>query len=256
MRHAILLPPSKGQVHGGRGAAWNPDGSALDVHRIAVMRALTSTMERSSKATLAKVLGARCDTLDAARAVNRVVASAQTMPAITRYDGVLYGELGYATLPVADRRRLDRSVLIFSALHGVVRARDPLPEHRLGFDASLIGIGRLAAWWRPRITAALSEQLAGSVVWDLLPGEHAAAWDPGVVPMRRHIQVRFVDANGRTVSHWNKLLKGALAAHLADAGFDDPAVLESFDHSTGYHWDPDATVTDGRHTSYVIRAAG
>ena len=253
---AILLPPSKGQVSGGRGAPWTPDGSVLDADRDVVMRSLVSSMQRSSGATLTKVLDARGDTLDAARATNRLVASAPTMPAIVRYDGVLYGELGYAALPAPARRRLDRSVLIFSALHGVVGARDPLPEHRLGFGASLDGLGRLSTWWRPRITAELAERLAGTVVWDLLPGEHSVAWSPSHVPMRRHVIVRFVDAQGRTVSHWNKLLKGALAAHLAREGFSDPAVLESFDHPTGHRWDPDATVADGPRTTYVSRAAG
>jgi cytoplasmic iron level regulating protein YaaA (DUF328/UPF0246 family) len=251
-----LLPPSKGQVSGGRGAPWTPDGSALDTEREAVMRALVATMQRSSRATLSKLLDARGETLDAAQAANLVVARVPTMPAIVRYDGVLYGELGYPALPVAARRRLDRSVLIFGALHGVVGARDPLPEHRLGFGASLSGLGRLASWWRPRITDALAERLAGTVVWDLLPGEHAVAWDPARVPMRRHLTVRFLDAQGRTVSHWNKLLKGALVAHLAREGFADPAVLESFTHPTGYCWDPDATLTDERRTTYVMRAAG
>ncbi len=218
------------------------------------MRSLASEMRRSNLTDLARLLGARGDTLRSARAVNRQVVEAPTLPAIERYDGVLYGELGYADLPAVARRRLDRSVLVFSALHGVVGAIDPLPEHRLGFDMSLGRLGRLSAWWRPRITEALAPVLEGAVVWDLLPAEHAAAWKPAVVPMRRHLQVRFVDAHGRTVSHWNKLLKGALAAHLARHGAGDPDVLRSFEHPTGYRWDPSATEHDGRVTRLVVRA--
>ena len=60
-----------------------PDGSSLDADRAAVMRALTSTMERSSRATLTKVLGAQGKTLEASRAVNGVVTSAPTRPGET-----------------------------------------------------------------------------------------------------------------------------------------------------------------------------
>ena len=60
------------------------------------MRSLASEMRRSNLTKLARLLGAQGDTLRSARAVNRTVADAPTLPAIERYDGVLYGELGYA----------------------------------------------------------------------------------------------------------------------------------------------------------------
>ena len=252
MRHAILLPPSKGQVSGGRGAPWTPDGSVLDADRDVVMRSLVSSMQRSSGATLTKVLDARGDTLDAARATNRLVASAPTMPAIVRYDGVLYGELGYAALPAPARRRLDRSVLIFSALHGVVGARDPLPEHRLGFGASLDGLGRLSTWWRPELTAALAPRVEGAVVWDLLPAEHEAAIDWGGLDPRRRVTVRFLDASGRTVSHWNKLLKGSLVRWLAETGATDPARVAELRHAQGYRLDLDASEDLARRVDVVL----
>lgn len=254
MRHAILLPPSKGQVAGGGGTPWIPGDEPIDRSRAALMQGLVRAMKGSDASEIEGLLGARGDTLDAARVSNLAVASSGTMAAIDRFDGVLYRELDRRSLPVSARRRLDRSVLIFNALHGVSAARASLPAFRLGFDASLDGFGRLATWWRPIITTELTTRLAGSVVWDLLPAEHAAAWDPSRVPFRRRILVRFVDARGRTVSHWNKLLKGAFVAHLAREGFEDPAVLESFTHPSGYRFDPDTTVVDGATTTYVMRA--
>jgi cytoplasmic iron level regulating protein YaaA (DUF328/UPF0246 family) len=251
---AILLPPSKGQASGGTGPPWKVGDRVLDRARSRVMRSLATEMRRSNLSTLGRLLDAQGDTLRAARDANRSVGTTATMPAVERYDGVLYGELGYAALPKAARARVARSLVIFNALHGVVGAEDPLPAHRLSFDARLGTLGRLSTWWQPRITDELATRLGGAVVWDLLPNEHAAAWDPSRVPMRRHLRVRFLDANGRPVSHWNKLLKGALAAHLARRGGSSPEVLASFEHPTGYRWDPSATEEVGAVTHLVVRA--
>ena len=120
-----------------------------------------------------------------------------------------------------------------SGLWGAVGAADPIPFYKLKMSASVPGIGRLSTWWRPRLTAALAGHLRGRVVWDLLPQEHAAAWDPSSVPCRRRLKVRVVDGDGRTVGHWNKLVKGALVRRLLVDGVDDPAALDGWTHDSG-----------------------
>lgn len=255
MRSAILLPPSKGQRSGGDGQPWNgADDGPLGDGRERATLALEAAVRGQSRAKLSKLLDARGETLAAAVVTNHLVRRSPTMPAIVRYSGVLYQELDYPSLPISARRRLDRSVQIFGALHGVAGARELLPEHRLGFGASLGSLGRMGRWWRPQISSVLLERLTGATVWDLLTGEAAGAWSPHGIAMRRHYVVRFLDVNGRSVSHWNKLLKGALVKHLAQHGLGDPAVLETFAHPSGYRWDPDATVRDGTITTLTVRA--
>ena len=91
-------------------------------------------------------------------------------------------------------------------------------------------------------------------MWDLLPNEHAAAWRPVEVPMARRITVRFVDAEGRTVSHWNKLLKGALVRYLVQYPTADPADLAGFEHPSGYRLDLSASDLDADPVLVVLRA--
>jgi uncharacterized protein len=208
----ILLPPSEGKAPGGTGPPWEPGRGALP------------DLDRAR----ARVV----------RAAGRAVRESPTLPAIERYTGVLYKELAYASQSAATRRRIDHSVLIASGLLGVVAPRDPVPDHRLKMSASLPRIGKLSTWWRPQLTAALGERLAGAVVWDLLPNEHAAAWSPEVVAVRRRITVRFADANGAAVAHWNKLLKGALVRHVLDHAITDPHDLDGWEHPSGYRLDP------------------
>ena len=227
----ILLPPSEGKAPGGRGAPWAPGRSALP--------ALDE---------------ARGRVLDALAAAGEDLGKARTLPAIRRYTGVLYQELDWASLPPEARRLGNRTVLIASGLWGLSAPGDPLPAYRLKMGASLPPLGKLSSWWRPHLTAALAEHLAGRLVWDLLPGEHAAAWSPEAVPLRRRVTVRFVDAEGRTVSHWNKLLKGALVRHLLAERPAGPEALAGWRHPSGYRLDEAASELGRRHAALVLRA--
>lgn len=228
----ILLPPSEGKAPGGDGPAWKAGTMAdasLDGHRHRVLVAAT--------------------------AAGATVRRAPTMPAMERYTGVLYKELAWATLPAGARRRGERRVRIVSGLWGLVAPTDPVPHYRLKMSAAVGDLGRLASWWRPRLASLLAERATGAVVWDLLPNEHEAAMDwSGCEPAQR-ITVRFLDAEGRTVSHWNKLLKGSLVRWLLTEQPAGPAAIGRFEHPLGYRLDEAASVLEGRLATVVLRAA-
>lgn len=227
MRPAILLPPSEGKAPGGRGAPWRPGSGVLP----------------GLDEARAEVLAAH----------DPALASAPTVPAMRRYTGVLYRELAWSSLPEPARRRGRASVLTVSGLWGVVAPTDPIPPYRLKMSATLPGLGKLSTWWRPRLTGELAVVLRGRLVWDLLPLEHAAAWIPAQVPYRRRLTVRFVDQRGATVSHWNKLLKGALVRRLLIDPVGDPLELAGWVHPAGYRLDEGASDLDGDPGVLVFR---
>jgi cytoplasmic iron level regulating protein YaaA (DUF328/UPF0246 family) len=230
----ILIPPSEGKTTGGRGAPWAPGTMLFDLDdaRARVLRE------------------ARLD-----------VGAAPTRPAIERYSGVLYRELGYRNLDRATRRRIDAQVVIFSGVWGLVAPRDPIPEYKRKMGAAAGRLGRLALWWRPRLTPVLDTHVRRQVVWDLLPHEHEAAWPASAAPASR-IRVRFLEEHGRgkkrrltTVSHWNKLLKGALVRHLVAAQLTEPAGLAEFRHPEGYAYRAELTVVEhGRIVACMVRS--
>jgi cytoplasmic iron level regulating protein YaaA (DUF328/UPF0246 family) len=173
-----------------------------------------------------------------------------------RYTGVLYQELAWPTLSAAARRRGNTQVRIVSGLWGLVAPADPIPPYRLKMSASLDGLGRLSTWWRPRLSCVLAELTEDRLVWDLLPNEHAAAIDWEMGPPARRVKVRFLDLEGRTVSHWNKLLKGSLVRWLlTEQPIGGPEVLWDFRHPLGYRFDPGASLLEGRVATAVLRAA-
>lgn len=226
----ILLPPSEGKSPGGDGPPWKAGLMAdrsLDQHR---RRVLTAAIRSG--------------------ATDR---RARTRPAMERYSGVLYRELDWMSLPAAARRRGDERVRIVSGLWGLVAPRDPIPAYRLKMSAQLDELGRMSAWWKPRLSHVLTDRVAGALVWDLLPIEHTAAMDwPACEPAQR-IMVRFVDAQGRTVSHWNKLLKGSLVRWLLTESPTGLADLHRFEHPLGYRYDEAASILDGVVATAVLR---
>ena len=260
----ILLPPSEGKATGGKGPPWESVDQSFPTladPRREVVNALVEAMGGSPEARF-KLLGVKAAKAEEATAANLVVATAPTMPAIDRYTGVLYDALDYLSLTAKVRRGVDRQVVVFSGLWGVVRPTDPIPDYKLKMGASLPGLGKPARFWKPLISDAMADAVAASgtnTVWDLLPNEHTAAWDPSVAG--RRIRVRFLDdvvKNGErtlvTVSHWNKLLKGALVRHVVEHGLDDPAGLIDFDHPEGYRYEPSLSVINDATTEVVMVA--
>jgi cytoplasmic iron level regulating protein YaaA (DUF328/UPF0246 family) len=251
----ILLPPSESTRPGGSGAPWAESTRAfgcLDAERRRIIDALGDAM-RGDAVIRRKVLGVGEPAASAATDANLCVDTAPTRPAIERYDGVLFDALDYASLPKRHRNRVDAQVTILSGLWGLVAPRDAIPDYKLKMGVGLAPLGRLAAFWRTPLSPVLDRHVAGRAVWDLLPNEHAAAWrHDGASRVR--IRVKFLDdvrRGGRrelvTVSHWNKLLKGALVRHVIAEQLVDPDGLADFTHPEGYVYRPDlSTHGDGQ----------
>jgi len=154
---------------------------------------------------------------------NARLEESPTLPAIKRYTGVMYDAIDYPSLDRDAREAFDHSVIIMSGLFGMVRPLDMIPAYKLKMGAKLLRSGTCAAIWKPLISKSLAgnAEKAG-VIWDLLPNEHSAAWNPLVVPHKIRITVKFAlrSANGqlKTVTHFSKLLKGAFVRGKIGSG--------------------------------------
>ncbi len=260
----VLLPPSEGKAPGGDGPPWAPGGCVLpevDGARRKVMAALAAAA-KAPEADRAKLFGVKGEALAEATRAAKQVRRAPTMAAIERYSGVLYGALDAGSLSARDRKRLDAQVLVVSGLFGVVAPNDPIPPYKLKMGASLPSLGKLSTFWRPHLDAHLTPLTERRTVWNLLPNEHAAAWSgPTEGSGTTEVVVRFLDDVVRggqrrlvTVSHWNKLLKGALVRHVLAHQLHDPEGLADFRHPEGYVFRPDLTEVSGGRTTVSLVA--
>jgi cytoplasmic iron level regulating protein YaaA (DUF328/UPF0246 family) len=187
-------------------------GRRLKEQRAEVLTALARTPLSETK------LGATGPLYGRATAANQAVAAGRgrKLPAYQRYTGVVWEHLGPATLD--DEQRA--GVLVPSALLGLVTADDPVPDHRLKFDVSLEGLGRLDRHWRPHLTDAIKKRTTPhDTIVELLPQEHTAAIDLDTVARRRTVvRTTFRGTSG----HDAKAVKGALARHLLRHGLAEP----------------------------------
>ena len=218
----LLLPPSETKRDGG-------DGAPLDLAALA-FPGLTPARRQVLAAVkaLSRNLGAAAAMLklgpssagEAAR--NRTLATAPTMPAIDRYDGVLFDELDAGSLPSEARAFAGRHVAIGSALFGLTGALDGIPAYRLSHDSRLPGTTLRKLW------APVAGELAAreGLIVDLRSEGYAALLP---IPVRENaVYVRVVaegdDGRRRALNHFNKKGKGAFARQVLLAGIAHPDV--------------------------------
>ena len=232
----MLLPPSKGKAEGGSDTVHAPTvgrNHPLAAARREVMTAAIDAASSFSDADLTRVTGVRAAHVTAARAGLAALAEAPSLPAHQRYTGVVHGNAGLAGL---DPAVLDVDVRIVSGLLGLVALDEPVPPYRLEFTASLPPLGGLATFWRDHLGEYLLELADGVRVWDLLPGEHARMWPPGVRDRLDAVSVRFLRPDGRAANAARaKVAKGRLAAWLINAPeADPPSVAAEADLGDGW----------------------
>jgi len=217
----ILLPPSETKRDGGD-PARPLELEALSFAPLNAARRRTLSalhrLSRSRGAAAALHLG---PTQSGELERNTLVESAPTMPALDRFDGVLYEGLGASTLPQVARAFARGRLAIASALFGLVGPDDPIPAYRLSPDSRLPGTGLRALWREP-----VSTVLAGrdGLVLDLRSEAYSAL---GPAPRRdgsHYLRVvsEGEDGRRRALNHFNKKGKGEFTRALLLAGIDHP----------------------------------
>ncbi|WBU38295.1 YaaA family protein [Homoserinibacter sp. YIM 151385] len=214
----LLLPPSETKREGG------PEGTALDLDALsfpqlasarraalAELRALSTNLETAAAALKLGPKGAP----EAAK--NRVVRSSPVLPALDRFDGVLFDALEAGRLTAAQREFAARHVAVHSALFGLLGALDPIPSYRLSHDSRLPG-RTLKGIWRER-TGELLAAHPGLII-DARSEGYAAL---GPLPRRPDavfLRVVSEDAGGRkrALNHFNKQAKGRFARAIVESG--------------------------------------
>lgn len=238
----LLLPPSATKRDGGE------PGSALDLTALGFPE--LTTARRTAIAALRRLSRNRAEAMAALKLGptlgsevlrNRELGRSPVMPAIDRFDGVLYDALDAGSLDAGARAFTGRHVIIGSALFGLVRALDPVPSYRLSPDSALPGLP-LRRHWSAVGAAALAARAGEELVLDLRSEAYAAL--APAPPGSLFIRVVAEDGDGRrrALNHFNKHGKGVLVRRLLEAGVDhaDPGSLTSWADAHGIRLAPGA----------------
>jgi len=210
----VLLPPSETKRPGGEGPPLRLEalGSpTLGPLRDALVDELiTLAADRPASRQALGISASQEGEIDR----NAALRSAPTLPAITRYTGVLYDALDIGSVRGAGAARARARLAVCSALFGLLRAEDPVPAYRLSATSRLPGQPTLSSRWRPLLEPVLADLSASQLVVDLRSGSYAAL---GRLPGAVRVEVVAEHSDGRrtVVSHFNKAHKGRLARVLA-----------------------------------------
>jgi uncharacterized protein len=220
----VLLPPSETKRSGGD-ESRTLDFASLSFPELTKPRTTAVDAVRRLSRNLGAAAGAlRLGGTQAAEvARNRVILTSPVMPAIDRYDGVLYEALDAATLSQPARAFAGEHVAIASAAFGLTLALDPIPAYRLSHDSRLPGI-TLGKLWREPLSGVLDR--TPGLLLDLRSEAYAALGPLPSRPDAVFVRVVTEDPSGRrrALNHFNKKGKGEFVRALLEAGTDHPDV--------------------------------
>ena len=215
----FLLPPSETKKTGGK--ALNIGQVALTFGQLNEARDLVfaalKTLCEGDADVAAKVLGLGKKQLDDLQ-VNLEVQTSPIMPALDRYTGTLYDGLHgrglkgtpteFNSLSADQRTRADDSVLIQSALFGLIPATNLIPNYRLSGTTRLPGLSLKDVWAEAH--ARVWPRLVGQTFIDLRSKIYAElAPIPDDVPnFWVEVVAESSDGQRRALNHFNKKAKG------------------------------------------------
>lgn len=232
----VLLPPSETKRSGGDGPPLRLDDLAHPALNLVRRELVDELVALASEPDACRRALGISPAQDGEIERNATVLSSPTLPAITRYTGVLYDALDVASLRGAAADRARTRLAVGSALFGLLRADDRIPAYRLSATSKLPGSGTLAARWRPVLEPVLAELADTELVVDLRSGSYAAL---GKVPGAVHVDVLAEHSDGRrtVVTHFNKAHKGRLARVLATTRSEpgDAAAVAAVARRAGMH---------------------
>jgi cytoplasmic iron level regulating protein YaaA (DUF328/UPF0246 family) len=230
----IIVPSSEGK----RAPASAGDPVELDtlsfLELTPVRRRLTAALVATSGAAdgLERLGAGPALAFEVAR--NRRLLALPARPALEVYSGVLHEALDAATLDGAARDRADRSLVIASALWGLLRPADRIPVYRLGIVARLLDTPRLEACWTPVLPGALAAAAgpAGAIL-DLRAASYQALGVPAGMG-ERAVTLRLAPgvAGGNVIL---KRVRGLAARHLLVSGAE-PAGPQELADVLAAHW--------------------
>lgn len=116
----------------------------------------------------------RIEVMDAAFPTLRV---APTTPARSLYGGPLL-RTAFDGLEPDGRARAEADLLYVSAIWGLVRPSDELPNYRAHMCDRPPGVGHLVDYWQPHLASVLPRVASDQLVVDFRAAEYLQAWRP------------------------------------------------------------------------------
>ncbi len=216
----ILLPPSEGKTAAPSGAAIElgdlsfPFLSDARERIVDVLREVSASEDAFELLKVGATLGSEVER-------NTRIWEEPAWEAWRVYTGVLFEALDVKSMSPQEFDRAVESVLVVSALWGVVHLDDHIPAYRLSMGVKLPAVGSLATFWKTELEH-LNDMMSGELFVDCRSASYAKAW---ATPPLQTVQVRVerlaADGSRKVVSHMAKHFRGELARYLVCENYTD-----------------------------------
>ena len=173
------------------------------------------------------IYGTSQEKSEAFHSQNQSIFKEKCVPAINRYTGVVYENIGWEDLSNGAKSYLQNHIMIFSGLFGMVRPLTQIPNYKLKMN-----VLSLQHHWKPILTEALSKE---EFIIDLLPQVHRKAYIPNKNVYRVDFSV--IKKGKKTAAgHFGKAVKGKFIQYLAENNIQKVEQFKGFKHD-GFEWD-------------------
>ena len=166
---------------------------------------------------------------------NQDIFNSPCAPAIERYTGVVYEHIDWKTLSDKARDYMEKYILIFSGLFGLLTPKTLIPDYKLKMN-----VLSLQHHWNPILTEILKNE---KVIIDLLPQVHRKAYNPNkenVIP----VDFLILNKGKKTAAgHFGKAVKGEFIRYIAENNVTKIDNFFGFEYE-GFKWDGTSFIKD------------
>ncbi|MFT4245731.1 MAG: peroxide stress protein YaaA [Micrococcaceae bacterium] len=207
----ILLPPSETKnAATTKGKPVNFDNLSFPELKAARTEVLTNLIKVSKQKNALAVLSVgKSIAPEVERNTHLLEEPAQ--PAHQVYNGVLYDALDYNSLTSAQREKAHKSVLVQSALWGLISLTDKIPAYRLSMSVKLSRLGNLTTWWKKHLELPFSDD---EIFVDCRSGTYQNAYP---TPVEKTVLIKplgIVNGKKKVITHMAKQTRGLVTREL------------------------------------------
>ena len=205
----ILLAPSETKKEGGV-EPFSLDSlifKELKETRAEVLKEYINILQNADFKMLSKLLGVKKES--EIKKYIKDISKEPTLKAIIRYTGVAFDFLDYNSLDSSAKEYIDKNVLIFSNLFGILRAEDKIPLYKLKQGESL-GELKIDKLYNKALKEPMDSLLEDEDIIDL----RAKYYEKFYKPSKKYTTLKFLKG-GKVVSHWAKAYRGTVLRELA-----------------------------------------
>ena len=221
----ILIPPSEGKA---RTKDTKTIFSSTNFRFERNVNQVVRLLELIDDEDLRSVYGTSPEKASRFHRQNQDIFNSPCAPAIERYTGVVYEHINWLSLSEKAKKYMEKHVIIFSGLFGMLTPLTPIPDYKLKMN-----VLSLQHHWNPILTEALQNEKS---IIDLLPQVHRKAYQPNkknVTP----VDFLIINKGKKTAAgHFGKAVKGEFIRYMSENNVTSVDQFNGFEYD-GFKWD-------------------